>query len=91
MIEQQGQALQQINVGQHAARRDAHRRRHGPVRAERAHLLGKTLLQLDEVGKILDPEFDPDAAIRRNAAAIMTQAVEQGREPGQLLHAHSST
>ena len=33
-------------------------------------LLGKTLLQLDEVGRILDPDFDPNASIRRNAAEI---------------------
>jgi len=30
-------------------------------------LPGKTLLQLDQIGKILDPQFDPNAAIRRNA------------------------
>jgi len=30
-------------------------------------LLGKTLLQLDEIGRILDPAFDPNAAIRRAA------------------------
>jgi predicted unusual protein kinase regulating ubiquinone biosynthesis (AarF/ABC1/UbiB family) len=34
-------------------------------------LLGKTLLQLDELGKILAPNFDPYAAIRRHAAEIM--------------------
>jgi predicted unusual protein kinase regulating ubiquinone biosynthesis (AarF/ABC1/UbiB family) len=41
-------------------------------------LLGKTLLQLDEIGRILDPAFDPNAAIRRAAGDIMTQGA--GRE-----------
>ncbi|HSD00638.1 MAG TPA: AarF/UbiB family protein [Casimicrobiaceae bacterium] len=41
-------------------------------------LLGKTLLQLDEIGRILDPAFDPNAAIRRAAGDIMAQGL--GRE-----------
>ena len=34
-------------------------------------LLAKTLLQLDEVGRILDPQFDPNASIRRNVEDLM--------------------
>src|SRR5688572_11758668 len=33
-------------------------------------MLGKTLLHLDEIGRALDPEFDPNASVRRNAAEI---------------------
>ena len=33
-------------------------------------MLGKTLLNLDLVARTLDPDFDPNAAIRRNAADI---------------------
>ena len=40
-------------------------------------LLGKTLLQLDTVGKILDPAFDPYAAIRRNVADLMSRRVKK--------------
>src|SRR5258708_841381 len=29
-------------------------------------LLGKTLLQLDEIGRILDPHFDPNESVRRH-------------------------
>ena len=32
-------------------------------------LLGKTLLNLDEIGRVLDPEFDVNASMRRNATA----------------------
>jgi predicted unusual protein kinase regulating ubiquinone biosynthesis (AarF/ABC1/UbiB family) len=34
-------------------------------------MLGKTLLNLDQVATTLDPKFNPNAAIRRNAADIM--------------------
>jgi predicted unusual protein kinase regulating ubiquinone biosynthesis (AarF/ABC1/UbiB family) len=33
-------------------------------------MIGKTLLNLDEVGHVLSPHFDPNAAIRRHAADI---------------------
>jgi len=39
-------------------------------------LLGKTLLQLDQVGRILSPEFDPNESIRRNASAILNQRLK---------------
>ncbi|MEO6876585.1 MAG: AarF/UbiB family protein [Opitutaceae bacterium] len=34
-------------------------------------LLAKTLMQLDQVGRILDPQFDPNASIRRNVENLM--------------------
>ncbi|MGZ5037298.1 MAG: ABC1 kinase family protein [Usitatibacter sp.] len=48
-------------------------------------LLGKTLLQLDQVGKILDPEFDPNAAIRRNATAIMSRRMKKDATQGSIM------
>jgi predicted unusual protein kinase regulating ubiquinone biosynthesis (AarF/ABC1/UbiB family) len=48
-------------------------------------LLGKTLLQMDEVGKILAPTFDPYAAIRRNAAEIMARRIKINFSQGNLF------
>lgn len=48
-------------------------------------LLGKTLMNLDEVGRALDPNFDPNAAVRRHAAQIMNRQVWKGFSPGHLL------
>ena len=48
-------------------------------------LLGKTLLQLEEVGKTLCPEFDTNASVRRNAAEIVEQRMWKGVSPGRLL------
>lgn len=50
-------------------------------------LLGKTLLNLDEVGSTLDPDFDPHAAIRENAAEIMRERTESESLPGQMYTA----
>ncbi|HEY2946738.1 MAG TPA: AarF/ABC1/UbiB kinase family protein [Vicinamibacteria bacterium] len=48
-------------------------------------LLGKTLLNLDIVGRTLDPHFDPNAAIRRYAAEITRQRMLKVLSPGHFL------
>jgi predicted unusual protein kinase regulating ubiquinone biosynthesis (AarF/ABC1/UbiB family) len=48
-------------------------------------MLGKTLLNLDLVGRTLDPDFDPNAAIRRNAAEMTRQRVRKSLSPGNLF------
>ncbi|HEV3409597.1 MAG TPA: AarF/UbiB family protein, partial [Chthoniobacterales bacterium] len=48
-------------------------------------MLGKTLLNLDQVGRAIEPEFDPNAAIRRNAAQIMQQRMMRSLSPGNLF------
>jgi predicted unusual protein kinase regulating ubiquinone biosynthesis (AarF/ABC1/UbiB family) len=47
-------------------------------------LLGKTLLQLEQVGKILCPTFNPSASVRRHVAEIMTSRIRQAASPGHL-------
>ncbi len=48
-------------------------------------LLGKTLLQLDEVGQILAPEFDPNESIRRNAGKILNRRMKSMLTEGKIL------
>ena len=48
-------------------------------------ILGKTLLNLDMVGKTLDPTFNPSASIRSNAEKIMQQRVWKAFTPTNLL------
>jgi ubiquinone biosynthesis protein len=48
-------------------------------------MLAKTLLNLDQVGWTLDPNFDPNAAIRRNAAEILRQKLMRGFSPGNVF------
>ncbi|HWY30759.1 MAG TPA: AarF/UbiB family protein [Candidatus Acidoferrum sp.] len=48
-------------------------------------LLAKTLLQLEEVGKLLCPAFNPSASVRRNLAEIMTTRMRKAVSPGHLF------
>jgi predicted unusual protein kinase regulating ubiquinone biosynthesis (AarF/ABC1/UbiB family) len=85
VVERQGQALQSINVGRtllQVTKIAADQGLHVPSDLT---MLGKTLLQLDEVGKILDPDFDPDAAIRRNVADIMTKRLAKDTSKGSFF------
>ncbi|HMA19065.1 MAG TPA: AarF/ABC1/UbiB kinase family protein, partial [Thermoanaerobaculia bacterium] len=48
-------------------------------------MLGKTLLNLDEIGRTLDPGFDPNASVRRNAADLMRKRMTKSASPGNLF------
>ena len=48
-------------------------------------MLGKTLLNLDLVGQTLDPKFNPNASIRRNAEKILQQRVWKALSPTNLF------
>jgi ubiquinone biosynthesis protein len=47
--------------------------------------LGKTLLNLDQVGRTLDPDFEPNAAIRRHAADLMRRRMLKNASPGNAF------
>jgi len=87
IVERQGQALQQINVGKTLLEVTRTAADSGLYVPSDLTMLGKTLLQLDEVGRILEPEFDPDAAIRRNAADIMAKRLQKDTTKGSLFTA----
>ena len=48
-------------------------------------MLGKTLLNLDHVGRALDPSFDPNAAIQRESARIFQERMRRSVSPGNVL------
>jgi predicted unusual protein kinase regulating ubiquinone biosynthesis (AarF/ABC1/UbiB family) len=48
-------------------------------------LLGKTLLQLEEIGKSLCPNFNTNASVRRNVAENMATRMRKGATPGHLF------
>ena len=49
-------------------------------------MLGKALLNLDEVARTLDPGFAPDATIRNEITGIVRDRVRSGISPGALVH-----
>jgi predicted unusual protein kinase regulating ubiquinone biosynthesis (AarF/ABC1/UbiB family) len=48
-------------------------------------MLGKTLLNLDQIGRTLDPDFDPNAAIRRHAGELTQQRMRKAMSPGNVM------
>src|SRR5678816_2399670 len=48
-------------------------------------VLSKALLNVDEVARRLDPDFDPNDAIRRNASHIMQHRLLKSLSPGRLF------
>lgn len=48
-------------------------------------MVGKTLLNLDGIGRTLAPQFDPNAAIRRHAAEITEHQMARDLSPGALF------
>lgn len=51
-------------------------------------MLGKTLMSLDEIGRRLDPEFDPTAAMERHIPAILQERLQKDLNPKALLHGY---
>ena len=85
VVERQGQALHQINVGETLLQVTSAAADHGLHVPSELTLLGKTLLQLDEAGRILDPAFDPDAAIRDNAADLLSKRIGKETTRGSIF------
>ncbi len=48
-------------------------------------MLGKTLFNLDEVGRTLDPDLEPNAAIRRHAAELMERQMLSSLSPSSMF------
>lgn len=47
-------------------------------------VLGKTLLQLDHIGRAIDPQFDPSESVRRNASSILNQRLRNAFTEGKM-------
>ncbi len=82
---QQNRTLEQIEVGKIVFAMLEVAARQGLILAPELGMLGRALLSLDQAGKILDPEFDPNEAIRKSAAVIMRRRMAQSVSPGRLF------
>lgn len=81
----QNQGLQQMEVGRTLLNVSGNARDTGVLVPSELTLLGKTLLQLDEIGRTLDPEFDPNASVRRNVGELMSQRMRKNLTQGNLF------
>jgi predicted unusual protein kinase regulating ubiquinone biosynthesis (AarF/ABC1/UbiB family) len=48
-------------------------------------MLGRALLALDQVGRTLDPTFDPNASIQRNVSGLMQQRMLKSLSPQRMF------
>ena len=85
VIRMQNKGLTQMNVGATLLRIHRTASECGLFVPSELTLLGKTLLQLDEIGRVLDPSFDPNLAIQRHAAEILSAGLERGAMQGSFL------
>ena len=79
------QGLEQLNVGQSMVELSRAAAENGLFVPSELTLLGKTLLQLDQVGRILDPAFDPNASIRRNVTELVSQRMLKEATQGNVF------
>jgi ubiquinone biosynthesis protein len=76
--------LVQIKVGQSILEVVHHAGENGLFVPSELTLLGKTLLQLDEIGRLLAPEWDPNASVRRNVDEFMAQRIRKDISKGNV-------
>ncbi len=83
--EVRGSTVEEIAVGRIVLEISRMAARSGIAVPREMTMLGKTLLNLDAVGRALDPDFDPDAAIRRHAAELTRERMKEQASPGNVL------
>lgn len=81
----QDQGLTRINVGETVLDVSRRAAENGIVVPSELTMLGKTLFQLEEIGRILDPSFDPTASIRRNVGELLSQRMNKNATPVTLI------
>jgi len=81
------QGLKDLNVGKSLMDVSSAARQNGLMVPSELTLLGKTLLELDDVGRILDPDFDPNASIRRNAGHMTASRFRRDSTQGSMVNA----
>jgi predicted unusual protein kinase regulating ubiquinone biosynthesis (AarF/ABC1/UbiB family) len=85
IAEQKDSALAEIEVGSVMLQISRSAADTGLFVPSELSLLGKTLLQLDQVGRTLDPAFDPNAAVRRHVSEILHRRLTKTFTTGNLL------
>ncbi len=84
--QQQGATVQELEVGKIVMHVTQVAGRTGLSMPEELTMLGKTLLNLDLVGRTLDPSFDPNESIRRNAVKVMQAKTLKSLSPANLMN-----
>jgi predicted unusual protein kinase regulating ubiquinone biosynthesis (AarF/ABC1/UbiB family) len=78
-------SVRELNVGRVMLEIARAGRQHGLRMPTELALLGKTLLNLDEIARLLDPSFDVNASMRRNASSLMQRRMLQSVSPANVF------
>jgi len=81
------QTLRAMNVGRVVMEVSRSGAEHGLKIPPELALLGKTLLHLDEIGRVLDSDFDVNASLRSNASSIMRRRMLKSATPANIFSA----
>ncbi len=79
--------ITEMNVGRVMLEMSRGGAEHGLKIPPELTLLGKTLLHLDEVGRVLDAQFDVNAALRRHASSVMRRRMLKSATPANIFSA----
>ncbi len=80
-----GAALDDFQVGKIVLEVNRSAGTHGIKSPVELTMLGKTLLNLDHIARILAPALDVNAAIRRNASSLMQRRMLKSLSPGTIF------
>ena len=84
-------SLERLHVGRIMMEISRTSGRHGIRLPSELTLLGKTLLNLDEVGRTLAPDFDANAALRAEGPTLMQRRMQQGMSAANVFSAALET
>ena len=87
VADHQGKTVGQLRAGDLVAELTRAAVAHGLRPPPEMTMVGKALLNLDEVARILDPTFDPNAAIREHAGSVLQRKLLDGITPGNVVRA----
>ena len=82
-----GSTIKDIQIGRLVLEITKLARVNGVLLPNEMVMIGKTLLNLDKVSRTLDPNFDPNASLRRNAAELMQKRMHESFSPGHFYEA----
>jgi ubiquinone biosynthesis protein len=84
-------SLNQLQVGRVMMEISRAAGRHGIRLPSELTLFGKTLLNLDEVGRTLAPDFDVNAALKEEGPALMQRRMQHGMSAANVFSAALET
>jgi predicted unusual protein kinase regulating ubiquinone biosynthesis (AarF/ABC1/UbiB family) len=87
VLRHRGTTMGELSAGTIVAQLTRAAAMHGLRPPPEMTMVGKALLNLDEVARILDPDFDVNGAIREHTGEVLQRKLLDGVSPGNVLRA----